>query len=99
LYLIAVLAFSILASIPWQVSASSAAVSKRLRRVEQKLDLILEHLGVDASQIGTGYEPSEDVRRLADAGQKIQAIQLLRKETGWGLKEAKDAVEEYLSGK
>jgi ribosomal protein L7/L12 len=35
----------------------------------------------------------DDVRRMAAAGQKIQAIKLYREITGAGLKEAKDAVE------
>jgi ribosomal protein L7/L12 len=73
--------------------------AQRLRRVEQKLDLILKHLGVDASRIGPGDEPSEDVRQLADADQKIAAIKLLREQTGYGLKQAKDVVEAYMSRK
>jgi hypothetical protein len=38
----------------------------------------------------------EEVRRLADAGRKIEAIQALRQETGAGLAAACEAVEEYL---
>jgi hypothetical protein len=37
-----------------------------------------------------------EVRQVADAGQKLEAIQLLRSTTGAGLKEAKDAIEAYL---
>jgi len=33
------------------------------------------------------------VRQLAAAGQKIEAIKMLREETNMGLKEAKDAVD------
>ena len=37
---------------------------------------------------------SDRVREAATAGRKIEAIKLLREETGMGLKEAKHAVEE-----
>jgi hypothetical protein len=38
----------------------------------------------------------EEVRQLADAGRKIEAIQALRRQTGAGLATAKAAVEAYL---
>ncbi|RCS41183.1 hypothetical protein DTL42_21670 [Bremerella cremea] len=40
-------------------------------------------------------EPSslEDIKKLLRDGQKIQAIKLLRQESGCGLKEAKDQVD------
>ncbi|PQO34640.1 hypothetical protein DTL21_14125 [Bremerella cremea] len=40
-------------------------------------------------------EPSslEDIKKLLREGQKIQAIKLLREESGCGLKEAKDQVD------
>jgi len=41
---------------------------------------------------GTGVSP--EVMRLAAAGQKIQAIKRLREETGMGLKQAKDVVDQ-----
>ncbi len=37
---------------------------------------------------------SDRVRKAATAGRKIEAIKLLREETGMGLKEAKHAVED-----
>lgn len=66
----------------------------RLRRIERKLDLVLKHLGVeDPGDVG----PDAEVRRLADAGDKIAAIKAYRERTGAGLAEAKRAVEEYMS--
>jgi ribosomal protein L7/L12 len=66
-----------------------------LRRLERKIDAVIKHLGLplpDASQ-----ELSAAVKKLADEpGGKISAIKLQREETGMGLAEAKDAVEEYL---
>ncbi len=43
--------------------------------------------------------PSERVKQLAGAGNKIAAIKIYREETGAWLVEAKDAVEFYLAGK
>lgn len=65
----------------------------RSERVEQKLDLILTHLGID-------YVPPTKAawQKLADAGQKINAIKAYREEYGGGLAEAKKAVEDYIGG-
>jgi large subunit ribosomal protein L7/L12 len=38
--------------------------------------------------------PSQSVEELVRAGRKIEAIKLLREETGLGLKEAKDQVDD-----
>jgi ribosomal protein L7/L12 len=60
----------------------------RVARVERKLDLILDHLGLQAD------EPRMDeVLVLLRNGKKIEAIKVYREITGEGLKEAKDAVE------
>lgn len=65
-----------------------AAADRRAARVEQKLDLILDHLGL------TAPEPWRDeVTRLLRAGKKIEAIKTYREATGAGLKESKEAVE------
>lgn len=70
----------------------------RMARIERKLDLILAHLGVEVPDDLAGAGVSDEVRRLADAGQKIAAIKRQREETGAGLAEAKEAVESYLRG-
>ena len=41
----------------------------------------------------------DEVRHLADRGEKIPAIKAYREATGAGLAEAKRAVEEYLAGR
>jgi len=43
--------------------------------------------------IQRAQEMSEEVRKLAASGQKIEAIKLIRERTGLGLKEAKDLVD------
>ncbi len=76
----------------------SSADGARLRRIERKLDLIIDHLGIcydDAAQNGL---PNE-VRSLADDGRKIAAIKVHRQLLGSSLVEAKRAVEDYLSQK
>ncbi|PBC62344.1 hypothetical protein BKI49_19010 [Streptomyces sp. Tue6028] len=61
---------------------------RRIARVERKLDLILDHLGVHA-----GDPELPQVTALLREGKKIQAIKAYREATGADLKEAKDAVE------
>lgn len=65
----------------------------RLRRMERKLDAVMAHLGLTDKQ---SYDLSDAARRFADEGQKIAAIKQYRDDTGAGLAEAKDKVEEYL---
>ena len=57
-------------------------------RLERKLDLILNHLGIDPS-----HGVDDQILELMKSGQKIQAIKLYREQSGVGLKEAKDYVE------
>ena len=66
-----------------------------LQRIEAKLDTLLASLGLTAS---TGPAPGEhprmaEVRALAAAGRKIEAIKIHREITGLGLKESKDAID------
>lgn len=68
----------------------------RLARVEQKLDLLLTHAGLD-------YTPAtkDAWQVLADQGpaHKIAAIKAYREETGAELADAKRAVEAYIDGR
>ncbi len=66
----------------------------RLRRLEQKLDLVLKHLGIEYTET---WNLSEEARSLADGGDKIAAIKVHREKTRVGLAEAKYDVEAYLS--
>jgi hypothetical protein len=66
----------------------------RLRRVEEKLDLILRHLGIDYTET---WNLSAEARARADQGYKIEAIKIHRETTGVGLAEAKYDVEAYLN--
>lgn len=79
---------------------NDAALTQRLATIERKLDALLTSLGVEAP--GPVYGPGnatlqpdalEEIRALAHAGKKIEAIKRLRELTGLGLKEAKDLVD------
>jgi hypothetical protein len=70
--------------------ADNTAVSARLRALERKLDLIIQHLGI------VDNEPdliTEDMKQLIAAGQKIAAIKAYRNKYGAGLADAKVAVD------
>jgi Ribosomal protein L7/L12 C-terminal domain len=62
----------------------------RLDRLERKVDLILDHLGIDPARL---LPPG--VAELIAQGRKIEAIKLYRERTGAGLAEAKTAVERF----
>jgi ribosomal protein L7/L12 len=96
--------FAIIAAIVAVLAGGAAAARAsfgpanrdRLARVEQKLDLLLTHAGLD-------YTPAPKAawQALADEGpaRKIAAIKAFRDETGAGLVEAKRAVKEYIEGR
>jgi Ribosomal protein L7/L12 C-terminal domain len=70
----------------------------RLARLERKINAILRHLNIEYTDPARSEGLSEEVQRLADdPAKKIQAIKVHRQQTGLGLKEAKDAVEEYMN--
>ena len=88
-------------------SGDEISVEMRLAAIEEKLDRLLAHLGLDddggagaimpvapAGQMsGLAGAEGELVVTLIQAGKKIQAIKAYRQATGVGLKDAKDAVE------
>jgi hypothetical protein len=73
---------------------------ERLRRLESKVDLILQHMGLEFHDPATPAGLSEEVKALLnDPTQKINAIALHRRQTGVGLKAAKEAVEAYIESR
>ncbi|GEM_PF-1801824 len=72
----------------------------RLHRLEAKIDQILKHLVLEYEESAIAEELSEEVQGLADDNaSKIEAIKLHREQTGLGLKEAKDEIEDYIAGR
>ncbi|MEU2792659.1 hypothetical protein [Streptomyces sp. NPDC007100] len=71
------------------MDARHKTLERRLRRMDRKLDLIMEHLGVEE----TGPEGIAEIDALLHKGKKIEAIKRYRELTGADLVEAKEAVE------
>ncbi len=84
-------------------NAPDAVTTMRLESIERKLDTILTSLGIEIpppayGPAGTALQPDavEEIRALARAGKKIEAIKRLRDITGVGLKDAKELIESGL---
>lgn len=86
-------------------SGDQITVEMRLAALEEKVDRLLAHFGLDdagtAGTAGTALTAADrlpvadpQVATLVQAGKKIQAIKLYRQLTGANLKTAKDAVDE-----
>lgn len=60
----------------------------KINHMDKKLDRIMEHLGMEKMNI------DEELRELLAEGKRIPAIKRLREETGMGLKEAKEYVDD-----
>lgn len=72
----------------WFTQSNDASLAVTLARLERKIDALMASLGVEAAK-----DKMDDIRALAAAGQKIEAIKLYRERTGAGLADAKAAVE------
>lgn len=73
---------------------ADARLQARLTEIDQKLDAVIKHLGVqlpDPQQQALERHP--DLLPLLREGKKIQAIKVYRESSGAGLREAKDVVE------
>lgn len=77
-----------------------APENAQLRRLEAKLDRILDHLGIEYCDPASSAALSPEVRRLADEPRnRLAAIKLHRRQSGAGLREAKQAVDAYLASR
>jgi ribosomal protein L7/L12 len=76
----------------WFTQSNDGQVAATLARLERKIDALMASLGVEVPA-GMSKDSMDDVRALAAAGQKIEAIKRYREKTGAGLAEAKAAVE------
>ena len=70
---------------------------QRLQAIEDRLANIERHLNIappwaPPAGSGAGGLPA-DIVAMAHSGNKIGAIKELRERTGWGLREAKDAID------
>jgi hypothetical protein len=85
----------------WARSVDSASTMRGVdiapnTRLERKMDFLLNHFGLMETYEQTVMTtmPTPDIEALLRQGLKIQAIKVYREQTGAGLKESKDAVEE-----
>ncbi|WP_081238476.1 hypothetical protein [Streptomyces viridosporus] len=65
-----------------------AAADRRVARVERKLDLVLEHLGLREE-----IPRRDEIVALVREGKTVQAVKVYREATGADLVEAKQAVD------
>ena len=72
---------------------------QRLSQIDAKLDMILNHLGIEYLDPSSANSLSQEVRSLADAGRKIEAIKAHRLQTRTGLREAKQAIDAYIEAR
>ena len=63
------------------------SIANSLSRVERKLNLIMDHLGLDYRGV------PDHVLALLRAGRRLDAITLYQKETGLDLKQAKEVID------
>lgn len=70
------------------IARNTTAQETKTLLLERRLNLILTHLGIKDDA------PEHAIQELILRGQKIQAIKLYREQSGVGLKEAKDAVDQ-----
>ncbi|HJT55927.1 MAG TPA: ribosomal protein L7/L12 [Ktedonobacteraceae bacterium] len=80
-----------------ETGANLQAAKRAVEDIEAQMGLGHEQAQTSTSYTGRG-EDMEEVRRLIQAGQKINAIKLYRQITGVGLKEAKEAVDRMAAG-
>ena len=70
----------------------------RLRRLEEKVDLILKHAGIGYEEAKEAVSLSDEVEGLAqDPEHKDKAIELHAQQAGISSEEAKKAVEAYIA--
>ncbi len=67
--------------------ASSDPSNQKIKYMDKKLDKIMDYLGIEDLNI------DEELKELIADNKKIPAIKRLRQETGMGLKEAKEYVD------
>lgn len=76
-----------------------ADLSQRLLELERRMDLVFDHLKVDAPRLVHGFgDMVPDVQALLQRGDKLGAVSLVHTRTGMGLSEARRTVEQMMGG-
>jgi len=79
-----------------KVENQSDEILRIVQRVEIRLTALTNHLNMPLPDELNPQVLFEDVRELADAGNKIRAIYVHRRRTGCGLVQAKQVIDDYL---
>jgi ribosomal protein L7/L12 len=72
----------------------TTALARRIRLLEKKINMIMEHLGLEVDDDSAGESIDPGVLEAIKHGNKIEAIRIYRELSGFGLKEAKDVIDE-----
>jgi hypothetical protein len=88
--------YILLGAILFIAVSSYGQLTFRLGRLEKKINLLLVQSGIDPNISPALSEKVQEIAR--DPSRKIEAIKAYREETGVGLAEAKEAVEEFMRG-
>jgi ribosomal protein L7/L12 len=89
-YIIIIIAFTIF-------NININALQRNQKRIESKLDRIIEHLGLpEPSRENISDELKGELISLVKENKKVQAIKKLKEAIGMGLKEAKDYIDSLL---
>lgn len=65
----------------------------RIKHMDRKLDQIMDYLGIEPENIDS------ELKELLADNKKIRAVKRLRQETGMGLKEAKEYIDNLVRNK
>ena len=79
--------------------ANEGDIAQRLIELERRMDLVFEHLKIDAPPLR--LEPGQavpGVQELLDQGNRVGAISLVVQRTGMSMAEAKRAVDQMVGG-
>ena len=78
--------------ITFSLQSSIRRLEKKMKRMDLSLSVLLNRMEIEVpSQL------SDRVKQIAlDPYRKLEAIKLYREETGIGLREAKEAIEEFI---
>ena len=79
--------------------ANDGDSAQRLIELERRMDLVFEHLKIDAPPLR--LEPGQDVpgvQEMLNQGNRVGAISLVVQRTGMGLGEAKRVVDQMVGG-
>jgi len=82
-----------------QVENRTEDILRSVQRIEIRLTALTDHLNIPLPDELNPRVLFDDVRSLADAGNRIRAIYVQRRRTGCGLVEAKRVIDEYLDRK